>query len=426
MRLSMMIGMVAASLMLSAGIAVAQDDDEKSLEKCQKTAGKETGKYAASYQKTVAKCLDKIAKELIKDVEVDASGAAKSCISAFRKLENSEVATKELAAKSSDKISQKCDPGHPEMKAVHAVADVLGTGATVSGDAIEADTLGDWCDSFGIGGGTVASVQDWIDCQLAAATCQARQQLVAEYPNTLSWLADVRTEIETLSLAGDIKATDALAALDELDTALDGDNDEAFDIACGPAASGGGGGLLATGQTTAHGTGSDGDVQAGTARSYTDNGDGTISDDVTGLMWEKKDDSGSGLQDKDQTYTWSASGNLMNGTITTTFLAGMNGGGGFAGYTDWRIPNLVELESIRDLEVFNPSTDPAFHDSANCTGCSDVTVASCSCTASSGYWSSTTGAISPVAAWVVDFGVGGVNFGGKTTGRHVRAVRGGL
>jgi hypothetical protein len=420
-----MIGMVAASLMLSAGIAVAQDADEKSLEKCQKTAGKEIGKYAAGYQKTVAKCLDKISKELIKGAEVDASGAAKSCVGAFRKLENSEKPTKELAAKSADKISQKCDPAHPKLKAVHLVADVLGTGASVSGDAINADGLGDWCDSFGIGGGTVASVQDWIDCQVAAATCQARQQLVAEYPNTLSWLADVRTEIETLSLAGEIKATDALAALDELDTALDGDNDEVFDISCGPAASGGGG-LLVTGQTTPYGTGSDGVVQAGTALSYTDNGDGTISDNATGLMWEKKDDSGSGLQDKDQTYTWSVSGNLMNGAITTTFLAGMNGGGGFAGYTDWRIPNSRELYSIVDLEVFNPSTDPTFHDSIGCTGCSDVTVASCSCTVSSYYWSSTTVANSPGDAWDVDFHGSFVDVGVKAGGRRVRAVRGGL
>jgi len=51
MRLSMMIGMVAGGLILSAGSAVGQATDEtKSLEKCQKTAGKETGKYAACLQ----------------------------------------------------------------------------------------------------------------------------------------------------------------------------------------------------------------------------------------------------------------------------------------------------------------------------------------------------------------------------------------
>src|SRR5262245_21039547 len=93
-------------------------------------------------------------------------------------------------------------------------------------------------------------------------------------------------------------------------------------------------GLPATGQTTAYGTGTDGDVQAGDALSYTDNGDGTITDNNTGLMWEKKDDSGGGIHDMDNTYTWCAddmapfavcdSVNGMDGTIVTTFLAGLN------------------------------------------------------------------------------------------------------
>jgi hypothetical protein len=34
-------------------------------------------------------------------------------------------------------------------------------------------------------------------------------------------------------------------------------------------------------------------VQAGIPRSYTDNGDGTITDNVTGLMWEKLSDDAS-------------------------------------------------------------------------------------------------------------------------------------
>src|SRR5262245_50839454 len=43
---------------------------------------------------------------------------------------------------------------------------------------------------------------------------------------------------------------------------------------------------LKTGQTTAFGTGSDGDLQKGAGQSFTDNGDGTITDNTTGLMWE--------------------------------------------------------------------------------------------------------------------------------------------
>ena len=60
---------------------------------------------------------------------------------------------------------------------------------------------------------------------------------------------------------------------------------------------------LQTGQTTAYGTGSDGDLQKGASQSFTDNGDGTITDNTTGLMWEKKSDDGT-INDWDNTYTW--------------------------------------------------------------------------------------------------------------------------
>ncbi len=51
----------------------------------------------------------------------------------------------------------------------------------------------------------------------------------------------------------------------------------------------------------------DGTIQAGAPLSYTDNGNGTITDNITGLMWERKDDSG-GLHDKDNFYAWSGVG----------------------------------------------------------------------------------------------------------------------
>ena len=199
--------------------------------------------------------------------------------------------------------------------------------------------------------------------------------------------------------------------------------------ACAPAVTG----LPATGQTTSYGAGSDGDVQAGVTLSYTDNGDGTITDNDTGLMWEKKDDSG-GIHDKDNAYTWCAdisppdgicdSGtNAMDGTIVTTFLSTLNVG--FAGYTDWRIPNAKELESIVDYEAVEPTINPAFNRSATCTGCMDVMAATCSCTLSDFYWSSTSYQFSPAEAWDVLFGDGRVVGISKSLTSHVRAVRGG-
>jgi hypothetical protein len=181
---------------------------------------------------------------------------------------------------------------------------------------------------------------------------------------------------------------------------------------------------LKTGQTSTYGTGSDGDLQKGASRSYTDNGDGTITDNTTGLMWEKKSDDGS-IHDKDTTYTWgmTSSPYTMNGTMVTTFLATLNGGGGFAGHTDWRIPNLNELQSIISYAGSSPAVGTAFS-----TGCvASCIITACSCTAQPNvYWSSTTKGSVNSNAWFVDFGTGYVDYGGdKSYSRYARAVRGG-
>lgn len=197
-------------------------------------------------------------------------------------------------------------------------------------------------------------------------------------------------------------------------------------------------GFLASGQTTSYGPGSDGDVQAGTPLSYTDNGDGTITDNNTGLMWEKKDDSG-GIHDVDNDYTWCVDATfdsqcddpnkIMDGTIVTTFLAALNNGTGFAGHTDWRIPNVKELLSVVDHERVNPAIDPMFHQ-ATCTGCTDVTAAACSCTAFGTVYVTSTTWIDPVSGgedlWFVDFTSGLADLEFKRAQSRVRAVRGGL
>lgn len=60
---------------------------------------------------------------------------------------------------------------------------------------------------------------------------------------------------------------------------------------------------LKTGAVVSYGPGDDADLQTGVDRAYIDNGDGTITDTRTGLMWEKKSDDGT-IHDKDNVYSW--------------------------------------------------------------------------------------------------------------------------
>lgn len=191
----------------------------------------------------------------------------------------------------------------------------------------------------------------------------------------------------------------------------------------------------ASGQTTSHGPGSDGEVQAGAPLSYTDNGDGTVTDNNTGLMWEKKDQAAGGIHNVNNVYTWGTPHLLiMNSTIVTEFLATLNRAPCFAGHCDWRIPNVKELQSIVDYEVpIGPRVNAAFN--TNCVaGCANDGNGGpmCSCTAASAYWSSTAAHFFNTRnAWDVSFGSGSVNsqpvgLDETSNGAAVRAVRGGL
>lgn len=70
------------------------------------------------------------------------------------------------------------------------------------------------------------------------------------------------------------------------------------------------------------------------APQYKDNGDGTVSDLVTGLMWVKS------VGDK-KTYSQAVSG-------AKSFS--------LAGYNDWRVPTIKELYSLMNFEGFDPSS----------------------------------------------------------------------
>jgi uncharacterized protein DUF1566 len=178
--------------------------------------------------------------------------------------------------------------------------------------------------------------------------------------------------------------------------------------------------LPATGQTTSYTAGDDGAIQAGATLSYRDNGDGTITDNNTGLMWEKLSADGS-IHDFG---IFSGIGALNWADAFAVHIAGLNAGGGFAGYTDWRLPNMKELHSIVNYGTFNPAVSPEFN-----TGCvPGCTVLTCSCTNAAGAWSSTTTPNGSTGAWLVRFDFGGGYAIDKeyVYSMHVRAVRGGL
>jgi len=122
-------------------------------------------------------------------------------------------------------------------------------------------------------------------------------------------------------------------------------------------------------------------VPTGPDGRFRDNGDGTVTDSLTHLMWEKKSDDGS-LHDKDLEIVWWPRGDAMT---VTQWLEALNGENklGFAQHRDWRLPTRNDLLGLVDSTRVDPAVYGAFNDA--CTpGCDVIT---CSCTASAFYWS---------------------------------------
>ncbi len=242
----------------------------------------------------------------------------------------------------------------------------------------------------------------------------------------------------------------------------------------------------------------DGAQQVGAQFNFVDNGDGTVSDCVANLIWEKKsrDDS---LHDVGDLYAWSDTIELtiwdfvesLNrtcsldeyvrcadnadctgfrldaGTVcensactgvpptqcssnadcrildsgsnceagactakaathvvpceTNSDCVQHNGGlCGFAGHSDWRIPNVKELMMILDYGENGPNVRAEFD--TDCSG--SCSVEECSCTEDLLHWSSTTFEAQVTSAWAVGFRFGDVRGREKRSLRPARAVRG--
>ncbi len=127
-----------------------------------------------------------------------------------------------------------------------------------------------------------------------------------------------------------------------------------------------------TGQTTSYAAGDDGNLKAGVpwpGSRFTVSGD-CVTDNLTGLMWAKNGNLPGGQ------LAWQASLNYIATTV--------NSGGGLCGYTDWRLPNAREMESLLNVEE---NSSAAW---LNSQGFANVQTGEMFIIGA--YWSSTTGA----------------------------------
>lgn len=117
-----------------------------------------------------------------------------------------------------------------------------------------------------------------------------------------------------------------------------------------------------------------------------DNGDGTMTDVLTGLTWQKASAPG--------TYSWQAALEYAEGLT-------------LGGHVDWRLPSVNELLTLVDHSAVAPSVFAELVEG----------------TAAAPYWSSTSNVNHPSMAWPVDFRHGGIGPGPKYLPLNVRAVR---
>ncbi len=142
-------------------------------------------------------------------------------------------------------------------------------------------------------------------------------------------------------------------------------------------------------------------VVAPARAAFTDNLDGTVSDTATGLMWDKCSwgQDGTNCSGTANTYTWSAALGVAVSANGTNYKS----------HTDWRLPNIKELESLVDLTVSSPTINTSMFPNTQVRW----------------YWSSTTYTPILAFAWGVDCFDGSSFFNGREANGYVRLVRSG-
>ncbi len=130
---------------------------------------------------------------------------------------------------------------------------------------------------------------------------------------------------------------------------------------------------------------------------FIDNRDGTVTHKTTGLTWMRCA--------LGQTWTGSA----CSGTASTyTYDQAVALTGTFAGHSDWRLPNIAELQTIVERENYNPANNTAMFPNTP---------------TSNSFWSSSPIVGSTSDVWDVTFYDGSLFFNGRGGSLSVRLVR---
>ena len=132
---------------------------------------------------------------------------------------------------------------------------------------------------------------------------------------------------------------------------------------------------------------SDGVGDAGRIEAYTDNHDGTVTDNVTELVWQQ-------MAPTSNNFTQASAASYCKGLAV-------------GGYQDWRLPSMIELISLVDFGRASPCIDTDYFPGASAAA----------------FWSSTPAANSTLFGWGVTFLYGEVGTNSVNFPVSVRCVR---
>ena len=134
------------------------------------------------------------------------------------------------------------------------------------------------------------------------------------------------------------------------------------------------------------------------------NSNETVKDTKTGLIWKICTEGQNGLDCKNGTaimFTWQQA---------LTQAKSINENGGFAGYSDWRVPNVKELVSISEKQCLDPGINLTLFPNTPDGGW---------------FWTSSSFASNGKSAWSVNYSHGGSYEKSKESNDiYVRLVRG--